>query len=393
MRLLAAPGVKQLVGAQPRSSVDSPASPLAVAPFRARYAVSSARAWAEPKFSRSKVDSAGAVLAMADPSTSTELGSGAMATLNNWRAAHGFPLNSVQTTLRSRTKAVDRDGLVVQRQKSLPSILAKLRRSKGMRLTQMQDIAGCRAVVSNLRQIYRLRDVYIRDPLSHSLKLPVDYIRKPQPSGYRSVHLLVKFQSWQRPRFNKLLVEIQVRSTLQHTWATAVEAADLFLGSDLKQGNGPPEWQRLFALISGAFAFKEQTEPVPNTPGTLAALRIAISEAASRVDLLSTLETWSRMIATIEQAARRDRHYFIIESRPAQRHAKVYSFREDDLDLATDVFFALEAAAHHATPATKVVLVSANSLRALRAGYSGYFADTQRFKDEVGELLLPSYWH
>ena len=96
-----------------------------------------------PKYSRSQVDAAGDVLiTVADPPTlddQVKLDK-ALAIISNWRAAHRFPLNSMQVTLRGRALKIDSKAVVPQRLKRLPAIEAKLRLHEGMKLSRMHDI-------------------------------------------------------------------------------------------------------------------------------------------------------------------------------------------------------------------------------------------------------------
>jgi hypothetical protein len=69
----------------------------------------------------------------------------ALDVINNWRSAHGYPLNTLQVNLRGAVRRFDRSFLVAQRTKRLVSITAKLVRFPKMKLSQMQDIGGCRA--------------------------------------------------------------------------------------------------------------------------------------------------------------------------------------------------------------------------------------------------------
>ncbi len=91
----------------------------------------------------------------------------------------------------------------------------------------MQDIAGCRIIVANVKE---------QDDVVASLKkifpnaTVVD--RREKPSfGYRAVHLT--------PKVRGLPVEIQVRSLLQHRWAEFSEKLADRVGSELKYGGGP----------------------------------------------------------------------------------------------------------------------------------------------------------
>ena len=126
--------------------------------------------------------------------------------------------------------------------KSTPAIVDKLCRSS-MRLTQMQDIAGCRVVVPDIpaqdRVIARLDQMFDATVID----------RRVKPSnGYRAVHVVVREVG--------LPVEVQVRTDLQHVWAESSEKlADAF-GSQLKYGGGPKEIRELlddFSRMIGDF--------------------------------------------------------------------------------------------------------------------------------------------
>ena len=95
-----------------------------------------------------------------------------------------------------------------------------------------------------------------------------DYIKEPKPDGYRSVHYVYKYRSKaeQNECFNGLRIEVQLRSQLQHAWATAVETVSTFTGQALKSNIGDAEWKRFFALMGSAIARREQRPVVPGTP-------------------------------------------------------------------------------------------------------------------------------
>jgi hypothetical protein len=58
--------------------------------------------WATPQYSKDQVKKAGA--AFIDPATSPDDQVIARAVTNNWRSSHGFPLNTMQMTLRRKVK-------------------------------------------------------------------------------------------------------------------------------------------------------------------------------------------------------------------------------------------------------------------------------------------------
>jgi hypothetical protein len=100
--------------------------------------------WVEPQFSREQVRRAGRDFI--DPAISPADRETARTVINNWRSAHGFPLNSVQIVLRNKVRRFSSgDPVVAQRTKRLPSIVKKLERFEKMDLPRMHDIGGCRA--------------------------------------------------------------------------------------------------------------------------------------------------------------------------------------------------------------------------------------------------------
>jgi ppGpp synthetase/RelA/SpoT-type nucleotidyltranferase len=129
--------------------------------------------------------------------------------------------------------------------KSNASVIAKLRRESSLRLSQMQDIAGCRAVLPDDRSVDAARDALLATGFRSRA---VDRRVTPQ-YGYRGLHLIVTVGDRD--------VEVQLRSGLQHLWAELCERyADEF-GSDVKYGGGPPWLRDGLKELSSAWAAVE----------------------------------------------------------------------------------------------------------------------------------------
>src|SRR5580704_5104351 len=105
-------------------------------------------AFAIPQYTREEIKHAGDCLIAEEKVIWIANHDHMLAIINNWRSSHAFPLQSFKMTLLVRAKKVDSKAIVAQRLKRLPSIELKLRRFKDMRLSQMQDLGGCRAVVA-----------------------------------------------------------------------------------------------------------------------------------------------------------------------------------------------------------------------------------------------------
>jgi putative GTP pyrophosphokinase len=133
--------------------------------------------------------------------------------------------------------------------KSTEAIVAKLKRET-IRLPQMQDIAGCRVVVNSMSS---QRDL-VKSLLEHFVATQVHYRTDDPSHGYRAVHVIVSTSSG--------LVEIQVRTQLQHLWAQLSEAVADRWGAEIKYGGGDAEGVRLLNEYSVLIAEYEQLEMV-----------------------------------------------------------------------------------------------------------------------------------
>lgn len=110
--------------------------------------------WPTPQYSKSQVTRAGKTFL--EPTTGVDEWLKAYVVIENWRACHGYPINTFQATLRNKLKNIDKNALVSQRLKRFNSILNKLNRFPGMNLARMQDFGGLRAVVSSMPKLHEL---------------------------------------------------------------------------------------------------------------------------------------------------------------------------------------------------------------------------------------------
>ena len=94
--------------------------------------------WKIVEYSKRQINDAGTIIRK-DNTTAEEL---AFATqvIDNWRAAHAYPMHVIYIHLR-RMAAPRNDILVVERLKRLDSIIGKLRRETRMDLWRMQDLS------------------------------------------------------------------------------------------------------------------------------------------------------------------------------------------------------------------------------------------------------------
>ncbi|HVT17913.1 MAG TPA: RelA/SpoT domain-containing protein [Thermoanaerobaculia bacterium] len=340
-------------------------------------------AWTEPAYSREEVDAAGGVLVSRRPSAA-DLGQ-ALDIINNWRSSHAFPVNTFQVGLRGRVKDLHHTGIIAQRIKRLSSIELKLKRFKWLRLSAMQDIGGCRAVVASVQSVNDLVKSYEKSHIKHTLDDRDDYISEPKKSGYRGVHLIYRYASDRSEIFNDLKIEIQIRSQLQHAWATAVETVGTFIQQALKSSRGEREWLRFFTLMGTAIAIREKTQPVPGTPIDKKELVGELREHAAALAVETRLRAYGAALQTVEQRPQHA-HYYLLTLEPAINRVTVLGFKRTEVAEAAARYLATEREIV-GNPGSEAVLVSVESLAALRRAYPNYFLDTSIFLDAVNRAI------
>ena len=341
-------------------------------------------AWVRPAYSKSMVDKAGRVLV--DPSADIEDYIGAFAIVSNWRASHSFPLNTFTVTLKRKGQSIDSNCLVAQRIKRLASIEWKLQRFKGIRLSQLQDIGGCRAVVSNLDMVRELVALYKGSALKHKVKTD-DYIDHPQELGYRGIHLIYTYNSDRNSFYNGHKIEMQIRSQFQHAWATAVETVGTFISQALKSSQGEEDWLRFFQLMGTAIAFQEGTAPVPSTPTDPIELRGELTLYAQQLDLINRLEAYGNALRFSETDVYQGQaDYYLLVLNPAEQTVQVIGFPKNQLSAAQDEYAKIEKEIA-SQGGRDAVLVSVDSIASLRRAYPNYFLDTRVFINLVRDVI------
>lgn len=343
-------------------------------------------AWATPQYSKGAVDRAGRTLANANAAVG-EL-SDALGVINNWRSSHSFPLNTMQVGLRKKARQVDPNALVAQRIKRLSSIEAKLRRFDRMSLSRMQDIGGARAVVSSVAKVHQLQALYYESNHKHKLVGVDDYISSPQASGYRGVHLIYRYFSDRNATYNGLQIELQLRSPLQHAWATAVETVGTFLKQALKSSQGHAEWLRFFSLMGSALAMRERGSLVPNTPKSKSELIEELRQTAVVLDVERRLEGYGTALRTLEDPSAAGADFFLLALDPTEGTVSIRGYARTELERATADYLKVEKSLE-ARPGAEAVLVSVDSIAALQRAYPNYFLDTRAFLKALQHALAP----
>ncbi|QYZ70352.1 RelA/SpoT domain-containing protein [Neotabrizicola shimadae] len=303
--------------------------------------------------------------------------------MDAWRASHAFPLNTIQMTLRHRAKAVDPQSEIVQRLKRAPSVIAKLVRYQDMQLSRMQDLGGSRAIVNSVDSARLIREKYRKSRDRHDLATEKDYIETPQASGYRGIHLIYRYQSDRAHNYNGHRIEVQLRTRVQHAWATAVEIAGIYVRTPLKSSIGPAEWLEYFRYVSSAFSIFEDT---PRLHADLSKQQVAerIFALDRKLEARKKLRNFSAAHNYIAQNKRKSDSHFILILDLKQQRTSIESF--SSISNASLRYAELEKT-HMNDELTDVVLVAAENVESVTAAYPNYFADTRQFLELVDRVV------
>lgn len=349
--------------------------------------------WEKQKYDKFEINNSGKILINAE--SSEEEKDRALEILDNWRAVHSYPMHIFQMRLKNKSQKVDKNSLIAQRLKRVPAILYKLKRRYNgrkptMKLHQMQDIGGCRAVLSNISEARKLCDeYYLKGDLKHKRVNFKDYIAYPKKDGYRSIHIVYEYKSDKNKKnFNGLLVEVQIRSKLQHLWATANETVELFTGQAIKSTEEQNEWKDFFRLVSSAFAKMENCPCVNNTPDNEKELYSQIKLKEAELKVIKIMRGWANAIRIFREAVKTTPklQFFLLELDILGEKLNITGYTKQEESKAIEDYSKSEKR-NEGNKEYDVVLVGADTTNDLEKAYPNYFADTTEFLNNLHKII------
>lgn len=119
----------------------------------------------------------------------------------------GNPIESIHSRIKDHNSILKK--LI---KKNLPRTLESIEEN-------ISDIAGVRVVCSFVDDIYRLADCLLSQDDIELIDIK-DYIKNPKPSGYRSLHLIVRVPIFLENEKKMVKVEVQLRTIAMDFWAS-----------------------------------------------------------------------------------------------------------------------------------------------------------------------------
>ena len=314
----------------------------------------------------------------------------ALAIAQAWRVQH---LEPTVFCFEALTRCAEhfQEAVVSYRLKRMRSIVRKLQRDNNrFKLGALDDIGGCRLIVGSVREVYEAAQI-LDDLLEH--RKIKDYITAPQRSGYRSYHAIYKVPVGGIT----YRIEVQIRTRLQHLWATGVEAVGEVYGLEYKSPDvrasleGEEQKRDRFLMLSShLFALEEGQPGVPDVTGDLAVVKREISAICETTHLLDDLRVARSGIVVQADSDERDEYFLLCFSREIQ-FFDVVGFPE--FQAANDEYQRLEKEALRIEDGNdvviaepefdNVVLVKAESAEAIKSSYLNYSLGVDDFIRQV----------
>lgn len=358
-------------------------------------------AYTVPLYKRARVDAAGEALTQGPVlgARGAQSFDEVLAIVNNWRSSHRYPLNAMQVTIRGRATKVDPQAIVPQRLKRMPAIEAKLRLHEGMKLSRMHDIGGCRAILDSVEAVRRVADkcrVGAAKSPSRGVRLVREYnyldgdSPGPKLDGYRGIHMVYQYRSKSKlgTAFNGLRIEVQLRTRLQHAFATAVETASIFTDQPIKSikaNLNDARWRQFFALMGNALAIREKTTLIRGLESDPVKLAGEIRELANDLSVERVLAGWGRTVERLSGHPTGAKTFLILLDTDAKT-TEVIAFSEKEIPKTDEQYLSIEKQ-FKGKPSQQVVLVDAESIDSLRIGYPNFYLDTSVFIEAMKAVI------
>lgn len=306
--------------------------------------------------------------------------------LLHWRNDFSSILNYYYHKLKSDIPENDII-ILAKRLKRIESIQIKLKRFKTMRLSTLQDIAGIRIVLNEQTALMGAYGTLRSLTSRNTLKRLDDYHSNPKNDGYRGIHLVYQNHKSQ-------MIEIQLRTKLQHIWATAVEIYGELQETSFKTGEGDEKWREFFLLLSSYFAIKENATP-PNKYKTHSKKQILslLKKSIKKLNVIEKLNASTNgvkiIVSKFNQTGRMGK-YAILELNLKNKTTTVEIFNKKDVPKAIELYTQRELSIQDHEK-KNIVFVNIESLEKIQKSYPNYFLDTQKLLEILSKIILGEY--
>ena len=321
--------------------------------------------------------------------------------IQTFRAAHEEPLNTIAYLVGRCCRELKISVKPVKRLKRLDTIIDKLQRksldgktSNGTCVTNMNDIGGCRAIFPDIDSLNKVKDklkAAIKNEERVKIKDIDDYITAPKLNdcGYRSLHIIYLYKHSSRKNFN---IEVQLRTRLQHLWATTVEIIDMLEGINIKTHSHSPDsekseqqikWEELLAIMSKYIADAEGIVPLS------AKDKVVFSDKLKRLNeglnAVSRLKSFKIMSEKVESLGDNGAEHILLIVDEQKQHLLI-SQKFENRAQAISVYNEAENITRSAD-GINTLLVSTKDMGQLAEAYPNYLGDCAAFIEILEQAM------
>lgn len=310
----------------------------------------------------------------------------ALVILKRFREIYSPYLKLLESLLERKLKRLGLfdDSFIAARTKRLESITNKLLQRTSMRLPQMEDIVGIRVTLPNMESlnifIADLSDCEIVNSECISKAFTVnDYIATPKDDGYRSVHHIFKCST---DTGFEIKLELQIRTKIQHEWATVVEILGTLNKQSYKAGQGDEKTLGFLRLTSVLFSFSENT-PVISAYKELTGTEVSehLNALDNELKVIDKLKEVSSLIQSNESS---ESSYYLIKLDIKNHVTEIVQYNDEN--EANDKYVILERK-YQNSDRFDVVLVSIDDFKKIKDAYPNYFLNANDFVDRFVTLI------
>lgn len=298
--------------------------------------------------------------------------------ISEYRQEHSKVTTLFVNSIKNKKIIKDNKAIISRRLKRMPSIIRKLKRFEKMKLSSMQDLGGIRVIFEKLEDVItfskELKEKTYPENSKNNFQITNEknYIDTPKEDGYRSIHQIYKYNG-SKETLKDYKIELQIRTKLQHQWATAIEIFDIIERTNLKFGEKDRKYNEFFNLVSVLFRQKEQKI---YSDIEIKETRKRLKQLNSTYNILDKLDG----LTTVKEKVPIDSGNLLMMLDILNK--KISYTTNSDYKTINLIYKTLEEE-YKDNNFIEIVLVTLDNLKELKKAYPNYFLDAKLFIKEV----------
>lgn len=316
--------------------------------------------------------------------------------IRNFRAAHLYPLMVIKNLVWRHAKNHSPHAIIARRLKRLPTIIDKLSRKtldgkseNSIAITRMQDIGGCRVIVENKDELLKLNNALNESKTLHKIKKINDYTAQKKKTGYRGIHRVYQcYGNKDIHDWKGFLIEVQLRTKLQHLWATTIEVVDLCEGKTLKTNpfTADKDWMEFFQVMSDFLANDDGFIMLDNREKlNLKKRLIYLNDKLTAIDKLLS---FNKVFSNKELMKSHSNHRFVVLAIDKNKKTVLcFFFKESEKKHALTMYSEMED-----NEIYNGLFVEIDDIKNLQKAYPNYLIDTTFFVEKYKYYTTSTYW-